>query len=99
MTCVLGMVVSREREIRNFVKTKYYKIIGNFGDEQNNFDADWKVTEKSSVYESPKLYNETGFKKEKDAKEFIVNGTNETINYRKLMNSVRKEMKNHEIFC
>ncbi len=71
MTCVLGMVVSREREIRNFVKTKYYKIIGNFGDEQNNFDADWKVTEKSSVYESPKLYNETGFKKEKDAKEFI----------------------------
>ena len=71
MTCVLGMVVSREREIRNFVKTKYYKIIGNFGDEQNNFDAEWKVTEKSSVYESPKLYNETGFKKEKDAKEFI----------------------------
>ena len=71
MTCVLGMVVSREREIRNFVKTKYYKIIGNFGDEQNNFDADWKVTEKSRVYESPKLYNETGFKKEKDAKEFI----------------------------
>lgn len=71
MTCVLGMVVSREREIRNFVKTKYYKIIGNFGEEQNNFDADWKVTEKSSVYESPKLYNETGFKKEKDAKEFI----------------------------
>ena len=71
MTCVLGMVVSREREIRNFVKTKYYKIIGNFGNEQNNFDADWKVTEKSSVYESPKLYNETGFKKEKDAKEFI----------------------------
>ncbi len=51
MTCVLGMVVSREREIRNFVKTKYYKIIGNFGNEQNNnFDADWKVTEKSSVY-------------------------------------------------
>ena len=73
MTCVLGMVVSREREIRNFVKTKYYKITGNFGDETNNFDADWKVTEKSNVYESPKLYNETGFKKESDAKEFISN--------------------------
>ena len=73
MTCVLGMVVSREREIRNFVKTKYYKITGNFGDETNNFDADWKVTEKSNVYESPKLYNETGFKKENDAKEFISN--------------------------
>lgn len=73
MTCVLGMVVSREREIRNFVKTKYYKITGNFGDETNNFDADWKVTEKSNVYESPKLHNETGFKKENDAKEFISN--------------------------
>ena len=43
MTCVLGMVVSREREIKNFVKTKYYKIIGNFGDEESNFKAEWKV--------------------------------------------------------
>ncbi len=71
MTCVLGMVVSREREIRNFVKTKYYKIVGTFGEKDNNIVAEWKVTEKSVMVDSPKLYNETGFKKEQDAKDFI----------------------------
>ena len=72
MTCVLGMVVSREREIRNFVKTPFYKIIGEFGDENASFKAEWKVTEKSKMYESIKLYNEAGFKKIEDAKEFIL---------------------------
>ena len=71
MTCVLGMVVSREREIRNFVKTKYYKIIGEFGNDDGTFKAEWKVNEKSKMFESAKLYNESGFKKEDDAKEFI----------------------------
>lgn len=71
MTCVLGMVVQREREIRNFVKTPYYKIVGNFGEESSNFNAEWKVTESSSMWESPKLYNEAGFKKEDKAKQFI----------------------------
>ncbi len=71
MTCVLGMIVSREREIRNFVKTKYYKILGEFGDEKSSFNAEWKVTEKSKWFESTKLYNESGFKKEEDAKQFI----------------------------
>ena len=72
MTCVLGMIVSREREIRNFVKTKYYKIIGEFGDEESSFKAEWKVNENSKFFESPKLYNESGFKKEEDAKDFIL---------------------------
>ncbi len=72
MTCVLGMVVSREREIRNFVKTPFYKIVGNFGEENANFNAEWKVNEKSKMFESPKLYNDSGFKKIEDAKEFIV---------------------------
>ena len=71
MTCVLGMIVSREREIRNFVKTKYYKIVGTFANEKGNFKAEWKVNEKSKVFESPLLYNETGFKKEDVAKKFI----------------------------
>ena len=73
MTCVLGMVVSREREIRNFVKTKYYKIIGEFGNDKGSFMAEWKVNEKSKMFDSPKLYNESGFKKEEDAKQFIAN--------------------------
>ena len=71
MTCVLGMVVSREREIRNFVKTPYYKIVGHFGEAENIFSAEWKVDEKSIMWDSPKLYNDAGFKQEKDSKEFI----------------------------
>ena len=71
MTCVLGMIVQREREIRNFKKQKFYKIIGKFGEDDSNFEAVWQATEKSKVYNSPKLYNETGFKKEDDAKNHI----------------------------
>ncbi len=71
MTCVLGMIVSREREIRNFVKTKYYKILGKFANSKGSFTAEWKVNEKSKMFESSKLYNESGFKKEEDAKKFI----------------------------
>ncbi len=71
MTCVLGMVVQREREIKNFVKTKYYKILGEFGEENNSFKAEWKVSQESKNYQSPKLYNESGFKTKQDAKDFI----------------------------
>ena len=71
MTCVLGMVVSREREIRNFVKIPYYKVIGEFGDLNSSFKAEWKVNEKSKFFNSDKLYNESGFKKLEDAKNFI----------------------------
>ena len=71
MTCVLGMVVSREREIRNFVKTKYYKISGAFGTENGSFTAEWKVNEKSNKFENPELYNETGFKTKEKAEKFI----------------------------
>ena len=71
MTCVLGMVVLREREIRNFVKTKYYKLIGKFGNQESVFDAEWKVNENSVMYNNPKLYNESGFKKLEELKYFI----------------------------
>ncbi len=71
MSCVLGMIVEREREIRNFVKTKYYKVIGEFGEQESSFKAEWKMTEMSSQFQSPQLYNEAGFKKEEVAKDFI----------------------------
>ena len=71
MTCVLGMVVSREREIKNFVKTKYYKIIGEFGNDKGSFKAEWKVKKKKKMNESLSLYNESGFKSEEEAKKFI----------------------------
>lgn len=91
MTCVLGMVVQREREIRNFKKTQYYKVIGEFGKEEEFFKAEWKVNEKSTVYESAKLYNETGFKKEQDAKEFIANLEKKQAIITELKKSKQKE--------
>ncbi|WP_195428534.1 DNA topoisomerase [Clostridium sp. D46t1_190503_E9] len=73
MTCVLGMVVEREREIRSFRKTSFYKISGDFI--KDNDDAvikgDWKAIEGSTYFESPKLYNEVGFKKKEDAEILI----------------------------
>ncbi len=70
MTCVLGMVVKREREIRNFKKVSFYKIQGSFGN-SDTFVADWKSTQNSKYFESSKLYNESGFKEKKVAEEFI----------------------------
>ena len=91
MTCVLGMIVSREREIRNFVKTKYYKIIGEFGNETSSFKAEWKVTENSKMFNSPKLYNETGFKKENDAKDFIISLQNKDAIITEIKKNKQKE--------
>ena len=71
MTCVLGMVVNREREIRSFVKTPFYRVIGNFLIEGKAFPGEWKAVEGSPYYLSPKLYKENGFKEEKSAKELI----------------------------
>jgi len=86
MTCVLGMVVSREREIRNFVKTKYYKLIGQFGKQENFVEAEWKAQEKSEMYNSNKLYNDTGFKKKEDAEEFI----NKIKEYKAVVSEIKK---------
>jgi len=91
MTCVLGMIVQREREIRNFVKTKYYKIIGEFGSEEEFFRAEWKVNEKSIMYESSKLYNESGFKNEEQAKEFIKTLAGKQAKITELKKSKQKE--------
>ena len=91
MTCVLGMIVFREREIRNFVKTKYYKVIGEFGDNTSSFKAEWKVNEKSKFFESPKLYNESGFKNENDAKDFIASLAGKKAVITELKKSKQKE--------
>lgn len=91
MTCVLGMVVSREREIRNFVKTKYYKVLGNFCENESSFKAEWKVTEKSKLFESHLLYNDSGFKKEDDAKKFILSLKDKKAIVTELKKSKQKE--------
>ena len=69
MTCVLGMVVIREREIRNFIEIPFYRIVGKFTDAE--IEAEWKTTEESAYYASPLLYKENGFAKEEDAKAFL----------------------------
>ena len=69
MTCVLGMVVRREREIRNFVKTPFYRIVGSFSDA--NIFAEWKAVSGTAFLESPLLYKENGFKKQEDAQKLI----------------------------
>ncbi len=69
MTCVLGMVVIREREIRNFVETPFYRVIGTFA--EAGIEGEWKAVEGSAYFESPALYKENGFKKEEDAHKLI----------------------------
>ena len=91
MTCVLGMVVSREREIANFVKTTYHKIIGEFGDTDSSFKAEWKVTEDSKMFNSPQLYNETGFKKIEDAQKFILSLKDEKAIVKEVKKTKQKE--------
>ena len=69
MTCVLGMVVRREREIREFVKTPFYRIMGNFAYQGKNFEGEWRSVASSRYFESPLLYKENGFLKRSDAEQ------------------------------
>lgn len=71
MTCVLGMVVRREREIRSFVKTPFYRVISRISLEGETFEGEWRAVEGSWYFQSPRLYKENGFKEKKDAEELI----------------------------
>lgn len=71
MTCVLGMVVNREREIREFVKTPFYKVSARVESEEKEFDCEWKAVEGTKYYGSPLLYKENGFKERKTAEELV----------------------------
>ena len=67
MTCVLGMVVTREWEIRKFVKTPFYRVFGTFELDQKHFPGEWKAVEGSKYFASPALYKENGFKEKETA--------------------------------
>ncbi len=71
MTCVLGMVVRREREIRAFVKTPFYRVMSSLCLEDHSFEGEWRAAEGSRYYQSPLLYKENGFKKKEDAEKLI----------------------------
>lgn len=72
MTCVLGMIVRREREIRAFVKTPFYRVVSDvYLDDENKFEAEWKVCEKSRYFNTLYLYKDNGFKDRQKAQELI----------------------------
>ena len=71
MTCVLGMVVRREREIRSFVKTPFYRVLSTIELEGEKFEGEWRAVEGSRYFQSPYLYKENGFKEKKHAEELI----------------------------
>lgn len=95
MTCVLGMIVKREREIRTFVPTPFYRILGHFDCQGFEVEAEWKAVKGSKYFESKKLYKDNGFLDKNDAQEFIKyledGSNNETI---VVSSSKRQEKKN-----
>lgn len=71
MTCVLGMVVRREREIRDFVKTPFYRVVSTIEAGEQTFEGEWRAVQGSKYFESPLLYKENGFKKKETAEELV----------------------------
>lgn len=71
MTCVLGMVVRREREIRNFVKTPFYRVVSNLKLQDRKFTAEWTAVKGTKYFESPLLYKENGFNEKPEAEHLI----------------------------
>lgn len=71
MTCVLGMVVRREREIRDFVKTPFYRVLSTIDAQGHTFEGEWRAVKGSRYFESYDLYKENGFKERKKAEELI----------------------------
>lgn len=90
MTCVLGMIVRKEREINDFKKQNFYKVQPTFGESvDNSFLSEWKCEENSKYFKSHVLYNETGFKKQKDAEDFIE--YLKTLNEEPIIKSISKK--------
>ena len=71
MTCVLGMVVRREREIRAFVKTPFYRVLSSIALEEENFEGEWRAVDGSRYFQTPYLYKENGFKEKAYAEKLI----------------------------
>ena len=95
MTCVLGIIVNREREIRSFVKTPFYRVLGTFRLQDRRFTGEWKAVEGSSWFASPKLYKENGFKEKEDAEKLVAYLEQEPVGDIVLENiSRKKENKN-----
>ena len=93
MTCVLGIVVKREREIREFVETPFYRIVGTFAKKEScTFEGEWKAVDGSRYFESPKLYKENGFRERAEA-EKLIHILNEDMNATVTKVEKKKEIK------
>ena len=94
MTCVLGIVVDREREIREFVKTPFYRVLAGINIGGKECDAEWRVTPDSFYDNSPKLYSEKGFKEKEDAQELITSLGATPVEATVVKCEKKKEVKN-----
>ena len=93
MTCVLGIIVNREREIRSFVKTPFYRVLGNFQLQDKSFSGEWRAVEGSPFYLSPKLYKENGFREKADAEALIAHLQEEPVG-EILVESIERKKEN-----
>ena len=93
MTCVLGIIVNREREIRSFVKTPFYRVLGNFQLQDKSFSGEWRAVEGSPFYLSPKLYKENGFREKADADALIAHLQEEPVG-EILVESIERKKEN-----
>lgn len=102
MTCVLGMVVRREREIREFVKTPFFRVVadvrcpaaGEAVATAKGFPAEWRVTEASKYYNTPVLYKENGFKEREKAQEMIDGLLASGLPVESVLDSIEKKKEN-----
>ena len=95
MSCVLGMVVQREREVRDFVVTPFYRVMASFKvDEESKYDGEWKAVEGSEYFESPMLYNEGGFKTQDMAEKLISDLRDSSIDGKVVVESITKKKEN-----
>lgn len=96
MTCVLGMVVRREREIRDFVETPFYRMLSTIGESGQTFEGEWRAVKGSRYFESFDLYKENGFKKKDKAEELIryLREDNEPLTCQIISIEKKKEKKN-----
>jgi len=97
MTCVMGMVVRREREIREFVKTPFYRVLQSVSAEGHTFEGEWRAVKGSKYFESLLLYKENGFKEKPEAEKLIAylkEGQEEPLTCRILAIEKKKEKKN-----
>ncbi len=93
MTCVLGIIVNREREIRSFVKTPFYRVLGSFRLQDRSFTGEWKAVEGSSWFASPKLYKDNGFLEKADAEKMVAHLKEEPVGDI-LLESISKKKEN-----